>query len=657
MIMFVFMCSAVFSDEEKTSTDEKGKIDLFGGILEKMTSSADKIVGPIVDLETIILSSDRIKEPAIMSASSIAVVSDEDIERQHITFMKNILAQQAGISEIESGPFGGQATIRMRGANPNNTLLMIDNVKIYDPTTPDGAFNFANLSLDNVEQIEVVKGPQSTLYGSDAIGGMINVVSKKPNEPFFIAGFEAGSFHTFNEFVNLGGYEKGLHYSFGFSQLNTKGISSTDSQTVPNISERDPYRRSSLAARADYDVTDNLTVGGTVRYMYAKNDYDDTDPVTYAMRDNDELIGKSSFLLYSVYVDHKPVEFYDYSVRYGCMNNFRENFDFTDIENDWFEGTVNRLDFQNNLNILEYDTFTIGYEHIEEISDSYSYTRTGGENDQSKVFSRNDALYLQNKIHYKDILGSTLGMRVDHHSQFGTHATYKIDGFYLAPSGTRLRGVFATGFKAPSLFQLHAPANLNWSFLGGNPDLKPEKSVSYEMGIDQYMFSGVLKLSATYFQTRFYDLVKYSRNPTTYLGTYENAAKAKSLGMEFGAEINLFDGKFVISANYGALETKDYSTDREMARVPKDEFNINVNIKPTSRININANIRHAGVYFDIGTDKIKPYTVVGCSADFNIAKNLSVFARIDNLFNKHYQEVRGYSTVPFSAYGGAKINF
>lgn len=655
IFMAVILCARIASAEENK---EETKADMFENLLDFMIRPAEEILGSVVDLKTIVISPSRMREPIMMSASSIAVIGKDTIEHQHPAFMKNIIIQQAGVSKTGNGPFGGTTTVRMRGANPNHTLLIIDNMKVFDPVSPDGAFNFAHLSLDNIEQIEILKGPQGTLYGSDAIGGVINVTSKKPYESFFNAGFEFGSYWTFNEYINMGGYEKGLHYSFAFSQLNTDGISYTDEDTISDVDEDDYYRRTSIAGRVDYEIFDNLTIGGTFRNIFARYDYDDTfDTYPYPPRDNDDLIGKSNLLLYSFYIEHAPLKWYDYSIIYAYLDNFREDFDFQDIQNEWYEGKVDSFDFQNNFHILDYDTITTGYEYIHEISDSYTYSYANGENDQSKVFDTNHAFYLQNKIHYKDIIGSTQGIRVDDHSEFGKHATYKIDGFYLAPTGTRFRGVIATGFKAPSLYQLNAPALPAYGFLGGNPDLDPEKTRSYEIGIDQYLFEKTLKLSATYFQIRFRDLIKYYMNPTTYESTYKNVAKAKSLGIELGGELNLFEDKLIIKTNASFMDTKDYSTDREILRVPENTCNINVNAKPISRLNLNANIKYIGLYFDRGTDKIKQHITVNCAADFNLTKNCIVYARIENLLDKHYQEIRNYGMPGFSIYGGARIEF
>jgi len=599
-----------------------------------------------IDLDAIIVSSEKVKEPLSRSAGSIDVIGEDEIGLRQERFIKDILPGIAGVSKTETGAFGGAAKIRIRGAAPNNTYLMIDNMKVYDPASADGSFNFAHLPFDNIQQIEILKGPQSTLYGSDAIGGVINITSKKPDAPFYEAGFEAGSYSTCNEYLNFGGYEKGLHYSFGFSQLNTNGISKTDENAIPNVGERDPYRRTGLAGRLDYDLFDNLTLGATIRNVYARFEYDDSG------RDNDDLLGKSNLLLYSLYADCEPWEFYDFSIRYGYFNSFRENFDFRDVQNDWFEGTANRLDFQNNFKIQDFDTATIGYEYLEDIFDSYAYSYASGERDQPKVFSRNSALYLQNKAHYKDIIGSTQGMRIDHHSQFGTETTYKFDAFYLAPTGTRLRGVYATGFKAPSLFQLNAPANPAWDgFTGGNSALEPEKTRSYEIGISQSAFDNMLKVSATYFHTRFRNLIRYTNS------TYENSAKAKSLGFELGGELNLFEGKISLKANSTFMNTKDYSTDREILRVPKNEANLNINIIPIPQVNFNVNLHHTGLYFSRGTDKIKPHTIIDLTANFDITENTTAYIKVKNLLDKRYQEVRTYGTPGVSIYAGSRVKF
>lgn len=648
-VLFLLVATSAYAAEEKK--------DIFKEIAETVTRPAEAIIGKVIDLEKIVVSPDKMRESSLMTASSVSVIDNATIVSSQKRFAKDLVNEYASVNMTQSGPFGAPAMIRIRGANPNQTLLIVDGMRVYDPASPDGAFNFAQLPLDNIQQIEITRGPQGALYGSDAIGGIISIESKKPNRPFMETGIEAGSMRTLDEYVNFGGYEKGLHYSFAYSQFNTRGISTADSVTNPSIHEVDPYLRKSFAGRLDYEITNDLTIGATLRNTYARYRYDDSDPITYALRDNDQLIGKSNLFLYSLYVEHKPIEQYDYSVRYSYMNNLRRDFDYPNGLSDWYNGRAVRLDYQNNFHIFDFDVFTIGYDYLQELSDSYYVDYASGISDPPKVFARNSGLYLQNKIHFKDIIGSTQSMRVDNHSQFGTHNTYKIDAFYLAPTGTRLRGVYSTGFKAPSLYQLNAPANAAWWFLGGNINLKPEDAKSYEVGIDQYLFGNTLKLSATYFQLRFSNLIKYFTDPVTYQSTYQNVSKAKSIGMEYGAEVNLFDEKLRLSANLTSNDTMDYSTDRELARVPQNQFNIKIDAKPISKLALGIDINHTGRYFNTGSDKIKQFTLVGLRADYSISQNFSIFGRIENILNKHYQQVRGYGEPGINAYGGIRAKF
>jgi vitamin B12 transporter len=633
--------------------DDEG---LFGGV-RALAGPVTRALGRVMSLDRIVVSPDRMRESTAMTAGDVAVISRSDFDEKKQKFVKDALANEAGVSKSTTGAFGGQTDIRIRGANPDHTLVLIDGVKAYDPASTNGAFNFANLGFEDVEQIEVLRGAQSSLYGSDAIGGVVTLESRKPNAYFCEAGVESGSFWEITEYVNLGGYVKGLHYSFGFSQFNTQGISAADKRTIPNIEETDPYRRTVFAGRLDYDINPDFTVGATLRNIYARNKYDGSNPITWAMQDNDEITGTSNLFIYSLYVEHRPIEQYDYSVRYSYLDSYRTDFDPPAGMSDWYDGMANRFDFQNNFHIYDFDIVSVGYDYAFERSDSYSYSFASGEVDNPKVFDTNSALFLQNKIFYEDLAGSTQSMRVDHHSQFGTNNTYKVDGFFRAPTGTRARGSWSTSFKAPSLYQLNAPGNAAWGFLGGNPNLSPERARSFEIGGDQYLMGGSVKVSVTYFYTMFTNLIEYVANPATFLSTYLNAAKAKSLGMEYEAEGRFFDGMLKIKANATSTDTYDYQTNRQLLRVPMKQFNINVNVVPVQKLNVNMNVAYTGMQLSSGTDKLKPYTKVDLVVEYALTKQVSVYGRIENLFDEYYEEVRGYGTPGFSAYGGIKAAF
>jgi vitamin B12 transporter len=226
-----------------------------------------------------------------------------------------------------------------------------------------------------------------------------------------------------------------------------------------------------------------------------------------------------------------------------------------------------------------------------------------------------------------------------------------------------MRGLVATGFKAPSLYQLFAPSNAY--FDGGNRDLKPEKSISYEYGLDQYLFGDKITASITYFHTLYTDIIDALTNPNTWVtGQYINIGKTQVHGIEASVEIRPAD-HLKLTAGLTYQKTKDFQNDQEMIRRPERKFFVEVLWKITERLSLNANVRYNGPMSDnlsnpawsLNTYKVKEFTVAGGVVNYEINKNLSAYVKIDNLFNKHYEEARGYGTAPFSMYGGVKARF
>ncbi|MFH1791082.1 MAG: TonB-dependent receptor [Candidatus Omnitrophota bacterium] len=629
-------------------------------VLKLMTDPMDKILGSTVELDTIIVTASKIKEKLGSASSMVTVLDEEDFERADHGYVKSALKDEMGVDIVESGAFTGQTSVFMRGANSNHTVVMVDGLKMYDPISPNGAFNLAHLTLDNIERIEVVRGPQSTLYGSDAVGGVINIITKKADRDFFKGSFTAGDFSTFAESFDMGSYAHNLHYTLGGSFTKSRGIS--QAQAKNNNPELDGYQRFVLSSRVDYDIAEGFTVGGTVRHTGTLYDYDQfgKDDPNISQRDFQTAITQ--------YIEHQPLDFYSYYIKFGWMLNFRKDVDSNDGNQvdylrDWYKGYEFKFDFRNNFHILEMDTFTIGYEYTWEMGDSYYYLDWGtgdSTSDMPKVFSRNNALYLQNRFNLSDRLTSTQGMRIDDHSDAGTHITYKLDGSYLFPTGTKIRGGWATGFKAPTLYQLHAlstPAVWGWGgFGGGNPDLDPETSQSYEVGVDQYLFSEKVLLHATYFHTMFHGLIGTTTSPTWYVSQYANTGKAHSHGWEIGGKIKPLDN-LEIRGSYTYDYTKDYSTDRPLLRRPFNKFKINAYWEIIPKFDFNLEILYNGLRYDNNADKLKSYLVANIALNYEVLPHMSVFAKIVNVFNKRYEEVRSYGTSPFAAYFGTKVDF
>ncbi|MFH1594207.1 MAG: TonB-dependent receptor [Candidatus Omnitrophota bacterium] len=659
-LSFVLLAGNVWTDDGLKAGKDK-IVETIKDVVTALTDPLEKVVTPLLELGQIVVTPTKTKEKLGAQSSSVTVIGEGAIDKQRYRTVKDALKGEMGIDAPSLGSFTGQTSIFMRGTNANHTAVMVDGLHVYDPISTNGAFNLAHLTLDNVERIEIVRGAQSSLYGSDAIGGVINIITKKTEVPFFKAGFEAGSFSTFKEDFSFGSKAHGLHYSVGGSNIKSRGIS--QAQAKRNNPERDGFERYALSARVDYDLFEDCTIGGTFRHTRTLFDYDEFG------RDDSNIYQKDYQTLFTQYVDHKPFDFYSYFIKFGWMHSFRRDYDENDEGSgidylrDWYKGEMFKFDYRNNIHLFEMDTVTIGYEYTDELGDFYRFQAGSwgtSTSDMPKVFSRNSALYLQNRLNMRDRLTATQGMRIDRHSTAGDHVTYKLDGSYLFPTGTKARGGWATGFKAPTLYQLNAvpvPAQWGWfGFGGGNPNLEPETSQSYEMGLDQYMFGEKVLLNVTYFHTMLYSVIGTTVDAMWNVSRFLNLGKAHSHGLECGGRFKPTD-YFEVKGSYTYNPTYDFSTDRPLLRRPLHKFKVNTYLTIMPKWDVNVEVLYSGIRHEVNIDKLKPYIVANLNTNYKITDNFDIFLKIVNMFDQGYEELRGYGTSPLAFYVGTKTEF
>jgi len=254
-----------------------------------------------------------------------------------------------------------------------------------------------------------------------------------------------------------------------------------------------------------------------------------------------------------------------------------------------------------------------------------------------------------------------MGLRIDDHDRFGSDTNYKVSSAWLIEkTRTKFKGSWGTGFKAPSLYQLYAPANPAWWFLGGNSDLSPEKSESYDIGLEQKIWGDRVSFEITYFHNEFDDMIDYYVDPITWQGTYKNIAKAETQGMEVAISVEPIEG-LKIGANYTYTDTEDKTTGLELLRRPEDKFRFNINYSFIGKGNVNLGLIYVGRRqdYDANLNRITQpsYTKVDLATTYDLTEYLQIFGRIENLFDKDYQEVHGYVTPGISFYGGVKATF
>lgn len=625
-------------------------IGLMGILLGIGTTGWAQEAPPEAAVEEVVVTATRTEAPLKGTAASVTIITEKEISEKKAKTVLEILRDVPALDVVQTGGLGGTTSVFMRGANSNHTLVLIDGVQVNSPTA--GLFDFADLTTENIERIEIVRGPQSTLYGSDAIGGVIHIITKRgkgPAAPFL--SLEAGSFGSFREVIGFSGSNELLDYSFSASRFDTRGFSKA-SERAGNT-EKDSYRNTTFSSRVGLSLPREARLEWTARYTDAEVDLDGCDPVTFFCPvDDPNFVQDTRSLVTSLGLTAPMNKVWDQQLKLSFNQDKLKGTDPDTLSNNYVINTQGRrLDWQHNFSLGELDKITVGYEYEAQI----------GENQGSPGFDEalvNNAGYALNQLRLGSIF-LNLGVRYDDNNRFGKEKTYKAEVAYrIEPTGTKIRAAHGTGFHGPTLNDLFFPGF-------GNPNLKPEKSSSVEAGIEQQLWGKRLRLGVTYFQTRIEDLIQFVSDPVACVAPFApfnfcpvNVNQAKVIGTEL--EISVAPVESVtFSANYTFTAAENANTGAELARRPRHKASVVLTLHPLQDLNLQLDVRYIGRRFNdpANTLPLGEYTLVNLAGSYDITPKAQVFARIENLFDREYEEVSGYQTAGISAYGGVKITF
>ncbi|MBA7490465.1 Vitamin B12 transporter BtuB [subsurface metagenome] len=607
----------------------------------------------------IVVTATKTEQPQAEIGSSTTVITADDLKKTGKENVLEALRSVPGLDVAQTGGVGKLSNIFIRGSGSEHTLVMIDGVEMNDPMSPGRSFDFAHLTVDNIERIEVVRGPQSTLYGSDAMGGVIHIITKKgKGKPKLFISVEGGTYNTFREAIGLTGGTEWLNYSLGISRFDTTGFSSSHKKY--GNTERDGYGNTSLSIRVGFTPVKNLNINSVVRYTSARNDLDLNGGEG---GDDPNYTDNSKQLFFRTQVNLRLLNGkWEQKISFSLSNHNRNNQNDKDTQHPYdsmksfYNARMLKIDWQHNFYLHKTNTLTIGLEYEEEKGDSeYSWESAWGPGRTvfPKKMAYTTGFYLQDGIKLLESFFITLGMRVDNHSCFGSVTTYRIAPAYFFKTGTKFKATYGTGFKAASLYQLYAPATA-WCPIG-NENLKPEKSKGWDVGIEQYLLEDRLTLGATYFRNDFEDLIQFD-----WTRGHINIAKVETKGMEiFISALPLED--LVIQGNYTYTDTEDKEIGEKLLRRPKHKGNLSLNYRFSKKGNINLGVIYVGERDDLYPYpyrvEAEAYTLINLAAFYDITENLQLFCRMDNLFDKDYEEIKGWGTARRSFYGGLKATF
>lgn len=605
--------------------------------------------------DAIIVSANRTQQSTSEVAQSVTVIMLDDIATRQSVAVSDLLRSVPGITVTSNGGLGTTTSVNIRGAESDQTVALIDGVKLNDPSTPGGGFNFGNLLTGNIERIEVVRGSQSVLWGSQAIGGVVNIVTRTPTEQLAVnAAAEYGWRDTARVVGNVSGKFGPVSASVGAGYLRTDGFS-TFNETRGG-KERDGYRNFGANAKFNIALSDAVSIDLRGWYSDGKVGIDGFPPPTYSFGDTPEFARTKELIGYAglnaALLDGR----FRNRVAYTLTDTRRRNTDLTggtEFETFNARGRNERFEYQGNFDISDALSATFGAE-----TEKASFRTSSYGAPFSTANARINSFYGQ--LSAKPVTGLTLsaGLRHDDHDTFGGKTTFSASAVFTPNEGsTTLRASYGEGFKTPSLFQLFSDY--------GNTTLKPESSRSWDAGITQQLLDGKIEVGATWYHRDTRNLISFiSCTVLTGIctnrpfGTYDNVAKARAQGLEFALTLKPVEA-LRVQASYGYVDAINVATGLDLARRPRHSVNLSADYDWAFGLKTGATITHVGPSFDnaSNTRKLEGYVLVDLRAAFPVTHNIELYGRIENLFNEQYETTYRYGTPRRAAYAGVRLAF
>lgn len=614
-------------------------------------------------LEPVVVSATKTPVPLHQVTSAVEVWTEEDLRQRQVKTLLEAFRLTQGTAVLQNGGPGGIANVRMRGGTSSQTLVLIDGAIVNSATL--GSFNFAHLTTDNIEKIEIVRGAQSTLWGADAMGGVINITTKRgQGAPKAGAFFEYGSFNTLREGGHLSGSKGPFDFSLALSRWDTTGISQINDRR--GATERDAYRNWQASSRLGMALPRNGRLDFNFRWWKASLNIDNSfgpSDVIGAGNDSERFIFSGQYRQsWTDWWTHGLTLSRSQDAGLFDPGTLQRNLS-TGMTRVPFGGpnetrvVANRIESQHDFRLNQYVTLTAGYQLREQL----------GENDTglSEKIVSSHAGFGQMQLNLFNRFFATAGVRHDAYNVFGDATTYRVTGGYLVKeTNTKIRSSYATGFRAPTINELFWP-----DF--GNSDLEPEKSQSFDVGIDQTLFADRVTISGGYFWNRYRDLIQTIQSaPVCGTGPFGanycpiNVASAKSQGWEGSVNIVMVQEqplmkRLELKGQYTMTLTRDLMTGARLRRWPVDQASLSLYYQPVDSLNMILDFRFAASQFNDreNTQPVSSFNVVNLAVNYALSDQFQAYVRVDNLFDEEYEEILFFGTPGRSVFGGIRANF
>lgn len=602
-----------------------------------------------------VVTANRVQTPREQVASSTSVVTAEEIRERGVTEASEVLRTVPGVDVVQSGGLGGNTAVFIRGANSEHTLVLLDGVALNNAISNARFFNFSSFTLEDVERIEIVRGPQSTLYGSDALGGVINIITKRGAGPATATiSIEGGSQNSLVERATVAGGTERINYSASVLRQDTEGISAADAAL--GNEEKDGFHNLGLAARLGVTPERGQELSLTFRRQNSTADLDNgggvgqDDPNRRLKNYQYFVRGQGAFSLLDGKL--KPTVGVSY-----VDEEFRDNNDpdvlSTDFLRSIYHGSRLKFDLQHEWKTADWLTAVVGAETEEERGDSeYHSVSIYGPYDSE--FQQESARHTGYYAHFQGDFLKTFfpvaGVRVDTNSGFGSEVTWRAGPTVaLKEFGSKLFSTVGTGFKAPSLYQRYSEY--------GSVDLEAERSLGIDAGIEQQLLKEQATMGCTYFHNDFDHLIDFDPNSYKFM----NVSQARTEGLESFIEA-LPNERFSLRTSYTLTNTRNRDTGEELLRRARHKVGTELRYALSERALARLGVFYVGRRLDndfgsypASSVTLGGYTTVNLSASYTLSPRMELFVRVDNLFDRSYQEVFGYGVPGVSGFGGIRV--
>jgi vitamin B12 transporter len=626
----------------------------------------------VIETREVVISATKTPVPVTQLTSAVEVITGEELQRRQVKTVVDALRLSQGLTVFSNGGPGTISSVRIRGSSSDQVLVLIDGAIMNSATL--GNFNFANLTTDNIERIEILRGAQSMLWGADAMGGVINITTKRGSgAPSASAFFEYGSFSSIREGGQVSGKKGPVDFSAAVSRWDYTGFSAINYRR--GALEKDGFHNWQTSARLGVALPYEGRLDLNFRLLQGRTNIDNSFAPGF---DTLGAFTNSQQFVYSASYNQPITTWWNQALTVSRQTEDSQTFSGTTQRNvqtgvvsppfafrSQIDTLANRIEWQHNFQIGKPLLLSAGYQFRDQQGENRDLL-TNNLDIARKIISSH-AGFAQAQLNLWDRVFATAGVRQDEYNVFGGATTYRATAGYLhKETGTKLRSSYATGFRAPTINQLHFP-------IFGNPNLKPEKSQSLDIGIDQYLFDNRLTLSAGFFWNRFRDMI-VAQESAALCGTSfgfanfcaQNIGLVSTKGWEASVKYAVVrDIPWIksldVQAQYTNTQTRNLEeqSGNRVPRVPVDQWSLIISYQPIDPLRINLEGRYVGSRFnDVNNqEKMRPFDVWNIIATYDITNRVQTYVRADNIFNEKYEEILFFGTPVRSIFVGLKVTY